>query len=59
VERSLAHIPIIGLWAHAMNGNVEKARAAGCDNYLTKPLNEGLLFAMLDRFLEPVMYFGS
>ena len=47
----LAHIPIIGLSAHAMNGDVEKALAAGCDDYLTKPLNEGLLFEKLNRWL--------
>ncbi len=46
----LAHIPIIGLSAHAMNGDTEKARTAGCDDYLTKPLNERLLFEKLDRF---------
>src|SRR5215468_5294863 len=28
------HIPIIGLSAHAMNGDADRARAAGCDNYL-------------------------
>ena len=48
----LAHIPIIGLSAHAMNGDIEKALATGCDDYLTKPLNETLLFEKLSRFLN-------
>jgi two-component system cell cycle response regulator DivK len=46
-----AHIPIIGLSAHAKSGDAEKAIAAGCDDYLTKPLNDALLFEKLDRWL--------
>lgn len=48
---SLNHIPIIGLSAHAMSGDDQKALAAGFDDYLTKPLDEDLLFQKLDTFL--------
>lgn len=48
---ALQHIPIIALSSHAMRGDEEKARHAGCDDYLSKPLDEGLLFAKLTQFL--------
>ncbi len=47
----LQHIPIIGLSAHAMSGDDQKALEAGCDDYLTKPLDELLLFEKLEKFL--------
>ncbi len=48
----LAHIPIIGLSAHAMEGDRQKAMDDGCDDYLTKPVDEDLLFRSIEKCLE-------
>lgn len=50
-NNALKHIPVIALTAHAMLGDEERARECGCDDYMTKPLDEDLLFEKLSRFL--------
>ena len=50
-DKTIKHIPIIGLSSHAMSGDEEKAKEAGCDDYLTKPLDDELLFQVLAKFL--------
>ena len=44
-----ATLPLIGLSANAMLSDVDRARAAGFDVYLTKPLDVVRLFAEMDR----------
>ena len=45
-------VPIIGLSAHAMSGDAERAKDAGCDDYLTKPVDEVLLIEKLNQYLR-------
>lgn len=45
------HLPIIGVSAHAMQGDAEKALSKGFTDYLTKPVDENLLFQILEKYL--------
>ncbi|HXF45414.1 MAG TPA: response regulator [Burkholderiaceae bacterium] len=47
----LASIPVIALTAHAMADDEARARACGCDDFLTKPVDEDALFEKLAKHL--------
>src|SRR6185295_15842111 len=47
-------IRILALTAYAMKGDEEKARAAGCDGYLTKPIDTRTLAARVRLVLDTV-----
>ena len=47
----LAHIPVIALTAHAMVGDRERALAAGCDGYISKPIEVTMLYDQVCGFL--------
>ena len=49
---STGHIPIIGLSAHAMDGDRDRALKAGCDDYDTKPVELDRLLAKIEALLS-------
>jgi two-component system, cell cycle response regulator DivK len=51
VEPALKPIPIIAVSSFAMKGDEEKARAAGCDHYVTKPYSPMQLLRLVRGFL--------
>jgi two-component system cell cycle response regulator DivK len=51
IRETMQTTPIIGLSAHAMNGDAERAKEAGCTDYLTKPVDEDLLLNKLRKYL--------
>jgi CheY-like chemotaxis protein len=48
-----SEIPIVAVTAYAMKGDEHKARSAGCDGYLVKPVDKRLLREVVKRYLEP------
>lgn len=51
-DPATATIPVVGLSAHAMAGDRERAIQAGCDDYDTKPVDFTRLLAKIQTVLE-------
>ncbi|MEN8147595.1 MAG: response regulator, partial [Campylobacterota bacterium] len=50
-EKKLEHTPIIALTANALKGDRDRFLAAGMDEYLSKPIDNGKLLEALQLFL--------
>jgi len=53
IDERTRHIPIIALTAHAMQGDEEKAKEAGCNDYDTKPVELPRLLEKMAKMLAP------
>lgn len=51
-EPATSHLTVVGLTANAMKGDEETALAAGCDGYLTKPINTRTFIAAVTGFIK-------
>ena len=51
VDPNLKPIPIVAVSSFAMKGDEEKARAAGCDHYVTKPYSPMQLLRLIRGLL--------
>ena len=52
IRQTLPSIPILGLSAHAMANEELKARQAGCNDYLTQPVDEEILIRKIKEYME-------
>lgn len=48
----LVGIPVVALTANAMYGDEERALAAGCDGYISKPVSRAKLVEQVNQYLN-------
>jgi CheY-like chemotaxis protein len=50
-DSAMRHLTVVALTAHAMKGDEELALNAGCDGYLTKPIDTRTFVATVKKFI--------
>jgi CheY-like chemotaxis protein len=51
-DERTARIPILALTAHAMRGDKDRFLEAGCDGYISKPIDVKTFIASIERYLH-------
>ncbi|MEA3317734.1 MAG: response regulator, partial [Bacteroidota bacterium] len=52
IKKINSNIPIIAQTAHALTGDKEKILEAGCDNYISKPIEKNMLMEIINEHLK-------
>lgn len=52
-DERLKHVPVVAMTAFAMVGDDRKALEAGCDGYITKPIDTRKFSQQVAAFLRP------
>jgi CheY-like chemotaxis protein len=51
-DPATADLKVVAVTAYAMKGDAERARAAGCDDYVTKPIDTKALPEIVARYVQ-------
>ena len=58
-EELKLNIPVIAMTAHAMSGEKEKCIKSGMNDYISKPINEEILFDIIQKYSSPGSFYGN
>ncbi len=56
IKNQFPSIPIIAVTAFGMTGDEQKALDAGCDDYVSKPVNNKILFPLIEKHMPSILH---